>query len=225
MTATSAACRWPSELSGCVYTAILNQRSAVAALGASISAAPYGAAPNAPVLFIKPRNTLCCGGDDVLVPAEVTELEINACLGVVIGRTACRVSAARAFEHIAGYVIVNDVGVPHASYYRPPMRHKARDGFCPVGAFSAASSAIDPDSVGLRIFVDDRLMLSASTRDAVRPVARLLEDVSEFMTLAPGDVLATGAAVPAPRVRAGQSVTIEADGLESLSNRFVAARA
>jgi 5-oxopent-3-ene-1,2,5-tricarboxylate decarboxylase/2-hydroxyhepta-2,4-diene-1,7-dioate isomerase len=64
-----------------------------------------------------------------------------------------------------------------------------------------------------------------NTADLVRPVARLLADVTEFMTLAPGDVLAAGAAAPAPRVRAGQTVVIETDDLGTLSNPFVAAGA
>jgi 5-oxopent-3-ene-1,2,5-tricarboxylate decarboxylase/2-hydroxyhepta-2,4-diene-1,7-dioate isomerase len=73
--------------------------------------------------------------------------------------------------------------------------------------------------------VDGALVQTASTADLIRPVARLLADVTEFMTLAPGDVLALGAAAPAPRVRAGQIFRIEIDGLGSLSNPFTDAAA
>jgi 5-oxopent-3-ene-1,2,5-tricarboxylate decarboxylase/2-hydroxyhepta-2,4-diene-1,7-dioate isomerase len=62
---------------------------------------------------------------------------------------------------------------------------------------------------------------SATTADSIRPAARLLADVTDFMTLAPGDVLALGAAGPAPRVRSGQTARIEIDGLGSLSNPFM----
>jgi len=216
----------PWRLSGTVYGTLLNHRSALAALAAAVDEPPYCGAPRAPVLYIKPRNTLAGDGDSVTVPAGVAELEIGACLGLVIGRSACRVSEARAFEYLAGYLIVNDVSVPHPSYYRPAVRCKARDGFCPLGPHLTAAGAVaDPDALAIRVYIDGRLCQSASTADLIRPAARLLADVTEFMTLAPGDVLALGAAAPAPRVRAGQRARIEIDGLGSLTNAFAGERA
>jgi 5-oxopent-3-ene-1,2,5-tricarboxylate decarboxylase/2-hydroxyhepta-2,4-diene-1,7-dioate isomerase len=216
----------PFALSGRVYGALLNHRSALAALGAAASAPPYGAPPVAPVLYIKPRNTLAVSGDVVRVPAGIVELEVGACLGLVIGRTACRVSEAEALEHVAGYLIVADVSVPHDSYHRPSIRYKARDGYCPLGPAVVARAALgSPDALTLRTYVDGALLQKASTSDLMRPAAKLLADVTEFMTLSPGDVLALGAAAPAPRVRAGQTVTIDVDGLGSLSNPYLAADA
>lgn len=215
----------PWYLSGTVYGTLLNHRAALAALGAAISEPPYHAAPRAPVLYLKPRNTLARDGDPVTVPAGTAELEIGASLGLVIGRTACRVSAARAREYLAGYVIVNDVTVPHSSYYRPAVRFRARDGFCPLGPRVTAAAAIaDPDALAIRVRIDGQLRLEAGTSDLVRPVARLLADVTEFMTLAPGDVLTVGAAAPAPCARAGQRISIEIDGLGCLTNPFVEER-
>jgi 5-oxopent-3-ene-1,2,5-tricarboxylate decarboxylase/2-hydroxyhepta-2,4-diene-1,7-dioate isomerase len=77
----------------------------------------------------------------------------------------------------------------------------------------------------IRTYVDGVLVQTAGTADLIRPAARLLADVTEFMTLAPGDVLALGAAAPAPRVRSGQISRIEIDGLGSLSNLFMEAAA
>jgi 5-oxopent-3-ene-1,2,5-tricarboxylate decarboxylase/2-hydroxyhepta-2,4-diene-1,7-dioate isomerase len=79
----------------------------------------------------------------------------------------------------------------------------------------------DPDELAIRVFIDGDLKQQASTSQLVRTVRRLLADVTEFMTLAPGDVLAVGAAAPAPRVRAGQQVHIEIDGLGRLQSPFV----
>jgi 5-oxopent-3-ene-1,2,5-tricarboxylate decarboxylase / 2-hydroxyhepta-2,4-diene-1,7-dioate isomerase len=212
----------PWRLSGTVYGALLNHRSALEALGEAVNAPPYQAPPRAPVLYVKPRNTLAADGDAVRVPAGVAELEVGACLGLVIGRTACRVPAARALEHLAGYLIVNDVSVPHLPYYRPSIPCKARDGFCPLGPRVVARAAIaDPDALTIRVRIDGALRQTASTAALLRPVAELLQDVTEFMTLEPGDVLATGAPAPAPRVRAGQHVSIEIDGLGVLQNSFV----
>lgn len=221
----------PYQLSGTVYGTLLNHLSALAAMQDKMGLPPYNAPPRAPVLYVKPRNTLAMCGDAVAVPAafageENAELEVAACLGIVIGRTACNVSESRALDHVAGFLIVNDVSVPHPNYYRPSIRYKARDGFCPLGPRVTARSEIaNPDALIFRTYVDGILKQTMSTADLVRPVARLLADVTEFMTLAPGDVLAAGAAAPAPRVRAGQTVVIEADALGTLSNPFVAAGA
>ncbi|MEP7057847.1 MAG: fumarylacetoacetate hydrolase family protein [Caldimonas sp.] len=214
----------PFRFSGNVYGALLNHRDALAALGPAVEAPPYNGAPKAVVLYVKPRNTLAGPGDDVEVPDEAAELVIGATLGLVIGRTACRVRESDALEHVAGYVIVDDVSVPHASFYRPSVRHKARDGFCPVGPRVVARRALgDPGRLGFRVFVDERLVHERRAADWVRSPARLVAEVSDFMTLVPGDVLMTGVADGAPRVRAGQTVAIEIDGLGRLENRFVAA--
>lgn len=213
----------PYRLSGVVYGVLLNHRPALAALGDAVNAPPYKAPPKAPVLYVKPRNTLAASGDMVLVPADAPELEAGACLGIVIGRTACRVNEADALEFVAGYTIVNDVSVPHASFYRPSIRFKARDGFCPIGPGVTPSTRIpDPDALAVRVHVDGEPVHRTTTDDRQRPVARLLADVTEFMTLGPGDLLLLGVSAGAPRVRAGQHVAIEIDGLGRLENRFVA---
>jgi 5-oxopent-3-ene-1,2,5-tricarboxylate decarboxylase/2-hydroxyhepta-2,4-diene-1,7-dioate isomerase len=202
----------------------LNHKSALAALADAVHQPPYGAPPKSPVLYIKPRNTLARPGSVVHVPRGTPELEIGACLGVVIGRTACKVSESRALDYVAGYLIVADISVPHAVFHRPSVRFKARDGFCPLGPYVTARTAIaDPDALIIRTYIDDVLVQSAGTADLIRSAARLLADVTEFMTLAPGDVLALGAAAPAPRVRSGQRSRIEIDGLGSLGNSFMEA--
>jgi 5-oxopent-3-ene-1,2,5-tricarboxylate decarboxylase/2-hydroxyhepta-2,4-diene-1,7-dioate isomerase len=212
----------PYRLSGRVYGTLVNHRSALHLLGESVSAAPYKAAPQAPVLYIKPRNTLIGPGAAVTVPKDASELEVGACLGVVIGRTACAVSERSALDFVAGYLIVNDASVPHAVYYRPSIRLKARDGFCPMGPRVVPREAVpNPDNLSINVFVDGDLRQSASTAELVRPVARLLADVTDFMTLSPGDVLAVGAAAPAPRVRAGQTVAIEIERVGRLDTPFI----
>jgi 5-oxopent-3-ene-1,2,5-tricarboxylate decarboxylase / 2-hydroxyhepta-2,4-diene-1,7-dioate isomerase len=211
----------PFKLSGTVYGTLLNHKSAMAALGEKLRAPPYNEPPNAPVLYLKPRNTLAVTGERVVIPQGVSELAVGACLGLFIGSTATRLSEARALEAVSGYVIVNDISVPHSDYYRPSVRYIARDGFCPVGPVSPRAAINDPDALRVRTWVDGREVQVASTRDLIRPIRRLLTDVTEFMTLAPGDILTVGTAAPAPMVRSGQSVRVEIDGLQSLFNYFV----
>jgi 5-oxopent-3-ene-1,2,5-tricarboxylate decarboxylase / 2-hydroxyhepta-2,4-diene-1,7-dioate isomerase len=212
----------PYRLSGTVYGALLNHRSALAAIGEAASRPPYLAPPVAPVLYIKPRNTLATSGSVVRIPAGMPDLEVGACLGLVIGRTACRIAPPQALDYVAGYLIVADVSVPHSTFHRPSIRFKARDGFCPLGPVVKARADVpDPDALMIRTYVDGALVQTMSCADLIRPAARLLSDVTDFMTLAPGDVLALGAAAPAPRLRPGQSLAIEIDGLGRLSNSFV----
>ena len=213
----------PYRLSGAVYGALLNHNTTLQALGDAVNQPPYSGAPKAPVLYIKPRNTLAASGEPVAVPRGIPELEIDACLGLVIGRPACRLSEDSALGHLAGYLIVDDVTVPHLSYYRPSIRFNARDGFCPMGPRVVSREAIaNPDALTVHVYVDGELKQTATTSQLVRPVAKLLADVTDFMTLSPGDVLAVGVGFPSPRVRAGQRVRIEIDGLGRLENPFVA---
>jgi 5-oxopent-3-ene-1,2,5-tricarboxylate decarboxylase / 2-hydroxyhepta-2,4-diene-1,7-dioate isomerase len=207
---------------GTVYGTLFNHADALAALGAAVHAPPYKAPPKAPVLYIKPRNTWAGDGDAIVVPAGVLELEIGATLGLVIGRTACRVGEADALSFVAGGVIVNDVSVPHASYYRPSLRFKARDGFCPIGPFVAMAQLGSVDALQVRVELDGNVVHRSSTAGLIRPAARLLAEVSGFMTLVPGDVLMLGVAAAAPRAHAGQRVSILIDGLGRLDNTLVA---
>ena len=207
---------------GTVYGTLLNHRDALAALGQAVNEPPYKAPPKAPILYIKPRNTWIDAGEAIVVPAGVLELEIGATLGLVIGRAACRVSEADALSLVAGYVIVNDVSMPHDSYYRPSLRFKARDTFCPIGPFVARDAIGSPDALGIAVTIDGATVQRASTAGLIRSAARLIADVSDFMTLVPGDVLSVGVAAGAPRARAGQRVGIAIDGLGRLDNPLVA---
>jgi len=215
----------PYRLSGTVLGVLLNHTSALAALGDAVNAAPYKAPPKAPVLFVKPRNTLAPAGSACGVPPGVEALQIGANLGVVIGRAACRVAASDALSFVAGYAIVADLSVPHQSFYRPSVRFKALDGSCVVGAPVARAAVTDPDALAVRVFVDDACVQRTDTAQRVRPLARLLADITDFMTLAAGDVVLLGASHGAPLARAGQRVAIEVEGLGRLSFGLAAAAA
>lgn len=213
----------PWRLSGVVYGHLLNDPAALAALGDTVHAAPYKAPPSAPILYIKPRNTLAASGATVALPADAGAFEIGAALGIVIGRTACRVAEADALAHVAGWCLVADLSVPHGAFYRPSVRFKARDGSCLIGPAVVPREAVpDPDDLAIRVAVDGEVVHTARTAGMRRPVARLLRDVTEFMTLSPGDVLLLGVAAGAPRVSAGHGVSIEAAGLGRLEGRLVA---
>ena len=206
-----------------VYGALLNHRAALQALGDAVHAPPYKAPPKAPVLYIKPRCTFAGHGDAVVVPAGVEALQIGATLGVVFGRDAGRVAETEALSCVAGYTVCNDVSVPHDSFYRPSLRFKCRDGFLPVGPWVVAARHVaDPDALAVQVAIDGRVVHQTSTAGMQRPVARLIAEVSAFMTLAAGDVLMLGVAAGAPRARPGQRVRIHIESVGTLENPLVA---
>ncbi|MGT2490562.1 fumarylacetoacetate hydrolase family protein [Cupriavidus basilensis] len=144
------------------------------------------------------------------MPPGQDTLEIGAALGIVIGRRATRIDAARAADYIAGYTVVSDVSVPHASYYRPAVRHKCRDGYCPIGPWvTAREQAGNPDALTM-VSAHQRRGTPAQSHqaDLLRPVAQLLADVTAFMSLEAGDVLLAGVPEGAPLARAGDTVEI-----------------
>jgi 5-oxopent-3-ene-1,2,5-tricarboxylate decarboxylase/2-hydroxyhepta-2,4-diene-1,7-dioate isomerase len=208
---------------GTVYGCLLNYRSALAALGDAVHAAPYQAPPKAPILYIKPPNTLNAPGAPIVLPRGVAAVEIGPALGLVVGRTACRVAEADALDHLAGYAVVNDVTLPHASVYRPAIAQRCRDGFCPIGPVIPAT--IDPAALTVRALINGEIGLEASTSELIRPAARLLAEVSAFMTLEPGDVLHVGVPHGAPLARAGDRVAVEIAGLGRVENHIVEGQA
>ena len=213
----------PFTLSGVVYGTLLNHEAAIAALGDTVNHPPYKAPAKAPVLYVKPRNTHAGHGDAITVPADTQELEVGAALGIVIGRTASRLTEEDALNYVAGYTIVNDISVPHDSFYRPSIRFKARDGFCPIGPVVVPRNDIaNPDKLKVNVYINDTLAHSTTTGERKRSVARLLADVTDFMTLSPGDILMLGVSAGAPRATAGQRVRIEIEGIGQLENQFIA---
>lgn len=205
-----------------VVGAFLNFRGVWAAAEPAMAREPHFKPPVHPVLYVKPANTWRGPGDAIELPPEVEEIEVGATLGLVFGRHAARVPEAEALGMLAGYAIVNDVTVPHTSMLRPPIRQKCRDSFCPIGpVLPAAQLAARPDALAIRAYVNGELKMQNTTANLVRGVARLVSDVTEFMSFAPGDILFVGVPENAPRARPGDTVAVEIDGLGRLENPVV----
>ena len=209
-------------LSGVVYGVLGNDPALIGSLGGAVLEAPYKAPPKAPVLYVKPRNTLAVSGAATALEAADEGFEVAVNVGMVIGQTACRVTAERALGHVSAFVAVADLSIPHEAFYRPSLRFKARDGSCLIGsALTPASAVANPDDLVVRVLVDGQLAQVTSTAARVRSAAQLLQDVTEFMTLRPGDILLLGASHRPPLVRAGQRFVAEVDGLAPVSGEIV----
>lgn len=205
------------EPPGTLYGTLLNRASNLAALRAglgegSFAASVYKAEPRAPVLYIKPANCFAADGAVVALDADVDELELGATVALVLARPAARVGEDEALARVAGYRLLMDLSQPHASLHRPAIRQRCRDGFAPLG-----SALLPALPAALKVFVNGELRQLVEFEDLLRPPARLLAEVSAFMTLVTGDLLHLGVAEGAPRVRAGDRLRIETDGGDSLS--------
>ncbi|KVD10269.1 fumarylacetoacetate hydrolase family protein [Burkholderia ubonensis] len=208
---------------GTVYGALLNERAALDALGDAVRQPPYGRPPQAPILYIKPANTHAADGAAVVVPAGVDALEIGASVAVVFARRATRVAADRALDYVHGFTLASDVSVPHPDYYRPAVRFKCRDGFCPLGPAIVPPGALDDvDAIRLTVRIDGNVAQSASTATLIRPVRQLIADVSAFMSFDAGDVLLLGVAGGAPRAKPGSRIEIAAHGIGTLRHALIA---
>ena len=205
--APDVVCRSPVR--GTVYATLLNDAGVLAALGDAVHTPPYKAPPNAPVLYVKPRNTVAGHRARVVVPDEEQGVEIGGSLGIVIGRPASRVSVEDALQFVAGYTTVADLCIPHESVYRPSVRFRARDGFCVIGPTIVGRRHVaNPDALSIEVRVAGNRVCHASTSTAIRDVARLIADVTEFMTLAPGDLLTLGVPYGMPLARTGDDVSV-----------------
>ena len=204
--ASGVACASPVR--GAIYGALLNDAVALAALGEAVREPPYKASPQAPILYIKPRNTQVGHGARVVVPKDAPGIVVGASLGIVIGRTASHVSAGSALDYVGGYTIVADLSIPHESVYRPSVRMRARDGFCVIGPIVVARRHVaDPDALDIVVEIEGGATFRASTATSIRHVAQLISDVTEFMTLSAGDVLTLGVPHGVPVIGADETVS------------------
>jgi 2,4-didehydro-3-deoxy-L-rhamnonate hydrolase len=151
--------------------------------------------PEEPVLFMKANTSVSGPNDSILVPPEWHKVDWEVELGVVIGRHARRVRLNEALEHIAGYVVVHDVSerahqLEHAGQW---TKGKSFDTFCPVGPWLVTREEIpDPQQLRMHLDVNGRRMQAGSTASMIFGVEVLVEYISRFMTLEPGDLIATG---------------------------------
>ena len=198
---------------GAVYGAALNDQASLDAWGDQLNAAPYKAPPQAPVLYIKPRNTLVASGAVVRRPNGADVVRIGGALAVVFGAPACRVSADEALDCVRGFVPAADLSLPVQSLHRPPIRETCFDGACPIGVEVPKARLADAGAVTIVVRINDAEVQRVSLEGLLRPLARLIADVSDFMTLYPGDVLLVGAAHDAPLARAGDAFSVEITGV------------
>ena len=179
---------------GVPYTGI----SKVLAIGLNYSdhAAEAGMPiPSEPIVFMKATTSITGPNDDVIQPKGSTKLDWELELGVVIGAKAQYVPEEKALDHVAGYTIVNDVSERNFQLERGPQWDKGKgcDTFCPIGPWLVTTDEI-PNSQNLDMWLDvnGERMQVGNTRTMIFGVTKIVSYLSHFMTLLPGDIIATG---------------------------------
>ncbi|QLR41703.1 4-hydroxyphenylacetate degradation bifunctional isomerase/decarboxylase [Enterobacter sp. RHBSTW-00994] len=204
-------------MKGTVFAVALNHQSQREAWSEAFKKAPYNTPPKTAVWFIKPHNTVICAGEPIPLPQGETVLS-GATVALVVGKTASKVRVDEAAEYIAGYALANEVSLPEESFYRPAIKAKCRDGFCPLGALSTVDNI---DALTIITEINGREADHWNTRDLQRSAAELLSALSEFATLNPGDAILIGTPHTRVALRPGDRVRILAKGFPTLENPVV----
>lgn len=192
-------------------------------------------APELPIVFMKPTSTLNHPNALITIPAACThgpEVDYEAELAVVIGRSARNVTREEALSYVFGYTCANDIS---ARWWQKSgsggqwIRGKGFDGFCPLGPVLVTADEIpEPQNLAVRFRLNGELMQDGNTRDMMFPVDYLIAELSRDLTLLPGTVLLTGtpsgvgfARDPQVFLRPGDAMETEVEGIGVLRNQVV----
>jgi 2-keto-4-pentenoate hydratase/2-oxohepta-3-ene-1,7-dioic acid hydratase in catechol pathway len=180
--------------------------------------------PDAPLLFIKPNTAVIGPGEPIVYPPETENLHFEGELAVVIGRICRRVPRDRAADVIFGYTVGNDVTARDLQKSDGQWaRAKGFDSFCPLGPWIVTHLSLDEASdLQVTTTVNGELKQDGRTSDMVQGIAELVEYVSGFTTLLPGDVILTGTPAGVGPLQPGDSVSVTVEGIGTLTNPVVA---
>lgn len=152
--------------------------------------------PPEPVIFFKATTSLCGPNDSVIIPLNSLKLDYEAELAIIIGKEASYISEKDALNYVAGYTIINDYSEREWQLERAAGqwdKGKSANTFAPLGPWLVTSKEIgDPHNLKIWLKVNGVIRQNANTSDMLFKVARLVSEVSKYMTLLPGDVIATG---------------------------------
>jgi len=208
----------PFERPGKIVCVGLNYRDHAEESGMAI--------PKWPLLFAKWPSSVIGPGSPIVLPHQAKDVDWEAELGVVIGKRAQRVTHAEALDHVAGYCCANEVSARDVQFADGQWtRGKSFDTFGPVGPITPAASVPDPQVLGIRCLLNGEIVQDSSTEQMVFTVAEVIAFISDGITLEPGDLILTGTPPgvglgrkPPLYLKDGDEVTIEIDGLGSLTN-------
>jgi 2-keto-4-pentenoate hydratase/2-oxohepta-3-ene-1,7-dioic acid hydratase in catechol pathway len=189
--------------------------------------------PDRPLLFAKWPNTLIGAREPIVLPSISAKVDYEGELAAVIGTQARGIGLDDALDVVSGYLCANDVSARDLQFAdRQWVRGKSLDTFCPIGpALVPASEIPDPQALRLKTILNGEVVQEAPTSDMIFSVAQIVAFVSEAITLEPGDLILTGTPAgvgifrdPELLLQPGDEVTVEIEGIGTLTNPVAAAR-
>ncbi|NTW40408.1 MAG: fumarylacetoacetate hydrolase family protein [Cellulomonadaceae bacterium] len=182
-----------------------------------------GRRPAHPSYFLKPSSSLAASGGAAERPAGTELLAFEAEIALVIGAAARQVPVEQAWDHVGWVTAANDLGLYdlRANDRGSNVRSKGRDGFTPVGPALLDARAIDPTAIRVRAWVNGRLVQDGRTADLLFPLAQIVADLSQHLTLEPGDLILTGTPAGASVLIPGDVVEVEVDSGTTTTGRLV----
>ncbi|MCW5661471.1 MAG: fumarylacetoacetate hydrolase family protein [Burkholderiaceae bacterium] len=177
-----------------------------------------------PLVFLKSAGAVIGHRGQTRRPKDATFMHYECELAVVIGAPGKQIGKADAMRHVAGYTVANDYAIRDylENWYRPNARVKNRDGATVLGPWFVDAAEIGtPVHLSLRTLVNGQQTQSGNTRDLVHDIPSLIEYLSGFMTLNPGDVILTGTPEGVVNVNVGDEVVTEIEAIGCLVNTIV----
>lgn len=187
--------------------------------------------PDQPILFMKATTAICGPNDDVMIPRGSSKTDWEVELGIVIGDVARNVPKERALDHVAGYLVVNDLSerefqLEHGGQW---VKGKSCDTFAPLGPMLVTTDEIpNPQTLPMWLEVNGHRYQNGTTADMIFGVAHLVSYISRYMTLMPGDVISTGTPAgvglgqrPPTYLKAGDVIELGIDGLGRQRQRLI----
>jgi 2-keto-4-pentenoate hydratase/2-oxohepta-3-ene-1,7-dioic acid hydratase in catechol pathway len=177
--------------------------------------------PSEPLLFLKPSTAVIGPGEPIRLPTDLSdEVSYEGEIALVIGALLSRVSPEVAAKGILGVTCANDVTLRDVQRREKQWaRAKGFDGSCPLGP--AITTGLDLSDLRIRTYVDDELRQDGSSRDMVFDIPFIVSEISQAMTLLPGDVVLTGSPAGVAVMQPGQRIRVEVDGVGALENPVV----
>ncbi|NLL94351.1 MAG: fumarylacetoacetate hydrolase family protein [Thermoplasmatales archaeon] len=181
--------------------------------------------PTEPIVFLKPSSCLCGDGDEVRIPEGVTNVQYEAELALVFGRTGKDIPEGEAMSHVSHLAVFNDITARDMQTAdrkagNPWCLAKGMDGFGPMSE-PVPLGDTDPASLDLFLEVNGELRQRGNTSNMIFSLPELISYVSRFMTIEAGDVMATGTPEGIGEIRRGDTVTARIPGVGSVTNRIV----
>lgn len=174
-------------------------------------------APSYPVTFLKPTSALVADGENIEIKMyQDCQYLYEGEMAAVIGKTAKNVSREEALDYVLGYTCSNDV-TDFTQVDKDALRFKCADTFAPTGP--CIETEVDPSCVRIRSFVNGELRQDGNTGEFIFDVPSVIEFFSSYMTLYPGDVISMGTPAGAGRIKPGDVLRIEVEGIGVLENK------